>query len=348
MLDAIGLAVEGEPEDRVHTGYSNIALMKAWLDVDAGTRFGEPALVERGEALAAAVVARFDRHGAFDEYNSPTYYGIDLWALALWRSFAPARSPLRAWGERLEQALWSDIARWYHAGLRNLAGPYTRAYGIDLQRYVSLIAVWVWTALGRDVAPLPDLDGGADHAHDLCFGPCATVTGVRMPEPARAAFGAFTGERRVEQVVSTRPVRRATAWLSADVMFGAEGGDSPWAGWWQFLPATVHWRAPAGRTGTIRLVHDGAVDALAEPGVLTAECRGRGAVAFLVGGTGLRVARRDIDAREWRLPGLTVGVTTEAALDSVVAGPDGVDIRYHGAPSTFRLAVGGPGGGPRH
>ena len=49
--------------------------MKAWL--------------ERDETYAAAVVDCFDAFGAFDEYGSPTYYGIDLFALSLWRRDPP-------------------------------------------------------------------------------------------------------------------------------------------------------------------------------------------------------------------------------------------------------------------
>ena len=57
-------AIAGEPEDRVAPSYSNIAPMKAWL--------------ERDETYATAVVDCFDEFGAFEEYGSPTYYGIDL------------------------------------------------------------------------------------------------------------------------------------------------------------------------------------------------------------------------------------------------------------------------------
>ena len=73
---AIDLAIAGEPPDRVSPQYSNIALMRAWLEEDEG--------------FAAAVVDSYDEHGAFDEYNSPTYYGIDLYAISLWRTFPVA------------------------------------------------------------------------------------------------------------------------------------------------------------------------------------------------------------------------------------------------------------------
>ena len=70
-------AVASEPVERVPPNYSNIALMRAFLEVE----HGRPG----AEEYAARVVALFDEHGAFEEYNSATYYGIDLYALALWR-----------------------------------------------------------------------------------------------------------------------------------------------------------------------------------------------------------------------------------------------------------------------
>ena len=51
--------------------------------------------------LAESVVERRERKGAFDEFNSPTYYGIDLLGLALWRTCAVS-SRLREWGAAME------------------------------------------------------------------------------------------------------------------------------------------------------------------------------------------------------------------------------------------------------
>ncbi|HYD08466.1 MAG TPA: hypothetical protein VEA78_00075, partial [Acidimicrobiales bacterium] len=100
--DAIDRAIAGEPRARVSPKYSNIALMKAWLEQD--------------ESYAGRVVEVFDRYGAFEEYGSPTYYGIDLFALALWTEHPPTGF-FAEHGERLTAALWADIARWWHADL---------------------------------------------------------------------------------------------------------------------------------------------------------------------------------------------------------------------------------------
>jgi hypothetical protein len=234
--DAIERAIAGEPVDRVSPRYSNIALMKAWL--------------ERDETYAARVVEVFDAHGAFEEYGSPTYYGIDLFALALWTEHPP--SPFFAeHGERVTEALWTDIARWWHPRLENLCGPYSRAYGLDMRSHVALLGLWFPAPV------LPPLDAAViDHSHDLTMAPLVDLLGRRAAPDAR-----------VEQLGVVRQQitqhRVATGWLGGDAMCGGETGGR-WPAEGQYTPATAHWagghlavRSPAPVSAAVE-----------EPGVL--------------------------------------------------------------------------------
>lgn len=327
---AIQLAVEGEDDGRVGAWYSNIALMKSWLDVWAGHAFHRTELVERGEHLAHDVVALFDRHGSFDEYNSPTYYGIDLFALALWRSHSS--SPfLRENGERLEATLWADTARWYHRGLRNLCGPYTRAYGMDLAAYVSNLSLWLWEGLGRDHAPLPSMLGEMDHSHDLCFAPAIAELGARIPEELHHRFTeAPASDRQVSQTLNIDPHRAATGWLGRDAMIGAEHNPVGLGGWRQFHPATMHWAASDG-VHWLRVFPPGPVDAVAQPGVLTARCRCVFGAEVAVE-VGPRTPTFDVESRRWELPGRTIEVSVDGASAPRVSEQDGhVTVSYTAA-----------------
>src|SRR5687768_2885152 len=267
MRRAIELAVTGEAPDRVTASYSNIAVMKAWLDVWSGR-------VEEGEALASEVIEKFRRHGTLEEYNSPTYYGVVIFALALWRS--ESDSPrLREWGAEIEAGLWRDISRHWHAALRNMAGPYTRSYGMDMQSYASQLALWVWHGVGREHAPFPDISAPFDHCHDLCMGPMVELLGARIPDDVVDELRTFSGERIVEQVITDEPQRVATAWLADEVMIGAESSELDWNGWYQYVGATVHWRRPEdGAVGWLKVRHKGIVDGRAEPERLVVDCRG--------------------------------------------------------------------------
>lgn len=258
---SIESAVDGEQASaRLHWHYTNIALQHAWLLVEAGR-------TEAGEALAEQIWSHWSEHRAFPEYNSPTYDGVDLWALALWRGHCDS-DVLRQHGAEMEAGLWTTVADRFHAGLGNIAGPYTRAYGLDCARHVAKVAVVMDTS-GIDGAPLPPALTAASHSHDLLSIPALRLAPSAIPAAARANLEDFTGERRVEQVITTWPTRReSTAWLGDDLMIGAEDGESNWSGWYQFVAGTVHWRRTDGSIGVLRYVPDGPPRGVAEAGVL--------------------------------------------------------------------------------
>ncbi|HEX2384215.1 MAG TPA: hypothetical protein VHI95_16340 [Acidimicrobiales bacterium] len=276
LHQAMDRAIAGEPRDRVPPSYSNIALMKAWLEGD--------------EKYAASVVDCFDEFGAFEEYGSPTYYGIDLYALALWRRHPPTPA-FAAWGDRVWTELWRDIARWWHPRLRNLCGPYSRAYGMDMTRYVGLLGLWLPEPV------VPSLSSPFDHSHDVTMAPLIDLVG------SAAADVTFNdGERVVEQALPGGRV--ASGWISADVMAGGErGGRFRAEG--QYHPATVHWLLPDGSVGWLRLRHAGPLSATASNAQLQVTVHdhhrlGRQPVV-VDASVAPAFARRD-----WSLPGLTI------------------------------------------
>ena len=322
---AIGLAVASEPPDRVPPTYSNIALLRAWLEAWSG---------KDDDGYAAAVVEAFRRHGCFTEYGSPTYYGIDLLALGLWQR-PDAPDELRQHGAELEVALWEDIARWWHAGLGNLCGPYSRAYGMDLSAYVSGLSLALWCAGAP--APLPSL--GADlvpHGHDVCMAPFLEHVGVRIPRSVRPVLDRLPGAHAVHQVIDDAPRREATGWLEDDLMIGGEDGDTGLQARGQFHPATVHWRRPDGAVGWIRLEHHGPTRARAGERQLVVDGdahprRGPQPFRWITNSTPL-----EVQPDRWALPGLEVLVDTDATLT------DGTTLSYASSETgstTFTLTL---------
>jgi hypothetical protein len=241
----------------VTPSYTNIALMKASLDVWAGTRFGRSDWVARGDEMGDAVFSLFQPNLTFCEYNSPTYYGVNLFALRNWRS---SPSPgLREHAVLMEAELWRDIARFYHAGLRNLCGPFDRAYGMNMLDYAAAGGLWIWLESGEKAAPHPNLDEPFDHRHDLCLAPLIALLGAEVPADSVPHLHSFQQSRQVERIIENNRV--ATAWLDHHVMFGGQRGNS--AVHSQFHPATVHWLAPGG-VGTLHLKNHSPVDAIAD------------------------------------------------------------------------------------
>lgn len=326
---SLALAVEGElAHGRLRTSYTNISLMHGFLQSYVGKRQGRPDWVREGETWIETVYAEFQPHGSFPEFNSPTYYGVDLYGLALLRRHG-ATPRLVELGRMMERELWRDISQFYHAGLRNLAGPFDRTYGMDLSRYASLLGVWLRLSLPEAEAPLPVPGLETSHGHDLFFAPCFALLGVEIPDDARPAFRHFSGERQI-----TRPIadgrRVATAWLAPELMIGGEAtglSQNTQGLGGQFRPATIHWRAPDASVGWIALIQSPRVDAVAAPHRLSIHAIGDSVLRVSVPG----IARAQIDRECWKLPGLEVRVESDARSFSFQTGADHIDITYHAA-----------------
>ncbi|MEU7004976.1 hypothetical protein [Nonomuraea sp. NPDC046570] len=317
---ALRLAAEGALARAVAPEYTNIALMGAYLFDAVGCRLGVPALRAAGEDLARRVHQLWAETRTFTEFNSPTYYGVDLFALVLWRRCAP--SPvLRQLGAQMEEHLWREIAARYHPALQNLAGPFDRAYGMDMRRYVALTGLWIRLATGKGGTPLPAAGTPrVEHAHDWCFATCFALLGAEPPADAAAQLSAFRDPRLVTTRIAGSPPRTATTWLGERHCVGAQdavGAMDRADG--QYCPVTVHWLAPGREhdVNWLRLAPSSPADAVVdEEGTLLLTHRAtlaRPYPCFLVRAPQPRPG--DVTPGCWRLPGLTVGITCDPALD---------------------------------
>jgi hypothetical protein len=309
-------AIAGEiHERRLSTRYTNISLMYGFLWNYGATSLGRKDWIGPSEEWIDIVYRQFKEYGAFDEFNSPTYYGVDLYGLALWRVHG-STTAVREKGAEMETGLWRSIASFYNAGLKNIAGPYDRSYGMDMHKYVNLAGLWMRTLLEEDQAPFPPLKEPLEHGNDLLFAPCVVSLGAIIPAEALAALRKFPGEHQVKQELPGNRV--ATAWIGERLMLGAEftGGTrdagSPGN---QFHPATIHWRMPDGDIGWVRLIQCPRVDAKAARNVLTITTT-RGDSRFRVFAPphdrNIAALAVKLTNSSWKLPGLTVSVDTDA------------------------------------
>jgi hypothetical protein len=305
MVESIRRALEGEIEQgREEPYHTNVSLMHGFLLGWTGARLGRPDWVALGEQWLERSRAAFAVHGSFEEYNSPTYYGVDFYGLALCRRYG-ATDKIRAAGAEMEAGLWRDVARFYHAGLRNLCGPYDRAYGVDMRRYVSLTGAWMSLVLPPDEAPFPAPGAPMGHAHDFLAVPLYVALGVQVPADALPAWRTFDGERTLERIIT--PERRATAWLAETLMLGGQitsgtRGADPRRN--QFVPATAHWRMPGGDLGWFRLQLSPPCDVQAQKERLDFRATVPGDFVFQIHAPGAVPA--DCTRARWALPGLEV------------------------------------------
>jgi hypothetical protein len=348
IREAVRVAGAGAFIRNVKPDYTNIAIMSALLLDVAGDWSQEASWRERGDLLSRALYDSFRPHQAFPEYNSPTYYGVDLYGLAMWRRHA-ASPALAQRGAAMEAALWRDIACFYHAGLKNMCGPYDRAYGMNMQDYDALVGVWIAMVVAERDAPLPDPPLpvfrrriGAEI--DFLTVPMYVIVGGRVPQAITNRLSRFEGTRQVRRTITDSPRREATAWMNERVMIGGEftSGRSERSFLNQLHPATVHWLTPSGTVGWISLRATAPVDAEARAHELIIRFHGEHDAIFDIAVPDAQVSM--IRNGVWRLPGLEITVRTEAAEPKVRLVNGRLEVRYAGSAGrgkafAFRLGV---------
>lgn len=146
--------VGGVDDDNLYPSYSNPSIMRAFVSGWTGRRLGNANMTLSGEKYSTAIVELFDRANTLSEFNSGTYAGISIYALTLWAKYMPADSVMGANGAAMLQHTWEDIGDLYHAGLKNVAGPWDRTYGYDMNKYLSILALHIWGLIGKEAAPI--------------------------------------------------------------------------------------------------------------------------------------------------------------------------------------------------
>jgi hypothetical protein len=334
LYTAIDHSIEGEiSEGRLLPTYTNIALMYGFLWDFAAAHDKRADWQKQSADWTEKVYRIFQQHNAFSEYNSPTYCGVDLYGLALWRDYGSTKR-IRTIGSEMESTLWRELTNYYQPNLRNISGPYDRAYGMDMEQYVSVVGVWMRTALDAPHAPLPTLKATTDHLPDLWFAPHLAILGTQIPQDALARMKSFEGKHLIRKQIDDQRV--ATAWIGKDVVFGGEATsktkDSGTTT--QFHPATAQWRTPSGEIGWMLLVQSPMVDASADEHGLTISATGT--IRLRIHAKDL--VQKNVGKTEWSLPGLQVEVTSDAKGFSIEKATDAIDLVYSGM-NQMRLEI---------
>ncbi len=301
MWSSIYKASEGAYTRNVEAVYTNIALMSAFLLDHAGDHFQKPEWRNRAEKLAQETYALFSVNDTFWEYNSPTYYGTDLYALALWRDYG-LTDTFKKLGSSMEEKLWQDIAMFYHADLRNLCGPYDRSYGMDMTRYIGLVGLYIALVVEPSKAPLPDPHTDFGHAHDFMFGPLVAYVGTNVPVKVISDLQKFREERQLERTIETNRV--ATAYLSQRLMLGAETPHPSRLPNEQFHAATAHWLLPDNSIAHLRILCEQPFSARVDKTTMYLQADTARLLVFEIQAGGLESSMLQND--QLLLPGLTM------------------------------------------
>lgn len=258
--------VGGVDSDNLYPAYSNPWMMRCVLQSFAGNYFKNENMTRSGEIWGKQAYDLFKMYNTFSEFNSPTYTGVDMFALGVWIRYAAPNSSLPIYAKEMFSGLMTLTKNLYNANLKNFVGPFDRSYGYDMNQYFAITAATVWGLVGREYAPMPKQISGMYHIAD--FG-IAHLIALGMPqiEPLLAndvleSFKTYPGNHTLYEQAYSPPFdtypRNISIWSNDLIHIGAEtinedklGGPATSVS--AYNPAVIQWFVREGRSGYITL-----------------------------------------------------------------------------------------------
>jgi hypothetical protein len=260
--------VDGVDGDNLSPSYSNPWLMRTMASSWTGLKLKDSNMTTWGDKWAEEFLDLFDRNQTLSEFNSPTYAGVSLYALTLAAKYlGTTDSVIGKNAKRVIQEIWEYESSLWNPNLRNFAGPWDRTYGLDMNNYVAIMSLWIWSFVGKESAykntsPIWNLA----HADDFEFAPVAAVLAdyhkTLVSNSSISRLSSFTGEHTYNGNAYAPPAdqeqRNVTSWLSANLTIGAQSFNLDGAGGYSkdinsWSPAVVQWLRPDESVGFFSL-----------------------------------------------------------------------------------------------
>lgn len=346
MVKTVGASIDRRLSDAIPMN-SNIELMHLFISHYFGHRFGNEDWISHANREADKFHAAFMEFGSLAEFNTTTYYGVDITVLGLWRKYGKSDS-FKQIGREVEKGLWEAIALFYNPRLENLSGPFARAYEMEMLAHSSM-GVFLFLLLGKGYEHLAGINCESEHD------PIISLVGVDIPADVQPLFKSHEGDRLVEKPFRELCERDkpgessnlciARAWIEENLMIGAMSGSKNTNG--QMHPATIHWRYE-GEMYYLRLIRREVgkgwnthlrgitFEANVTKDQLTVEVQFDTSqdieVYFEISGP--QIISRAIMTEVWELPGLICTVEAEAPTPAIVQTENAVEIIYSYNPRT--------------
>lgn len=139
----------------------NFPCMSTFITLLGGKLLSRPDLIEIGTKRLHQLKGMLIRRGFVSEFNSPTYTGIQLDALAEIANYVEDEE-LRRIALQCEERIWADQLARLHLPTSQLAGPYSRAYTADSMGHTQHYAVYAVLGELLPVNPLNTLFASKD------------------------------------------------------------------------------------------------------------------------------------------------------------------------------------------
>jgi hypothetical protein len=303
-------AAKGALKRNVSADYSNISVMSAFLMEYTGTTFNLDNLKKAGLQKARDIYNLYRTSNTFSEYNSPTYYGVTLVGLALWRVLA-SDVEMKETGKKLEKEFWHEVTTFYNSNLKNMPGPYFRGYGMDMQKYYSIIGIWIAVAVDDEtLSPLPK-NVGAKYDEISNIAPIFHL-GISLAESDLVMLKEFTSPRLISRTVPNSykgdKLKKVTAMINKDWMMGGLWGSR--RVWEQIKTGTIHWKTENGGTGWLLIPGDGKTNIKITENKMSIYLADTSAKYIELYLYAKNLLPDNFTDKYWKLPGLTMEIST--------------------------------------
>lgn len=345
MKLAVAASIDRRKSDVIPMN-TNIELMHIFITHFYGHRFNHPDWIAYSDEQTERMLNEFMVHESFAEFNSTTYYGVDLTVLGMWRTYGSTMRFVEI-GRIVEAGLWNNIALFYNANLENLSGPFARAYDMEMTAHSS-VGMFIYLLLGEEYIHLADVNCEVEH------GPLIAIVGIEAPIEVIPFLKEHQGDRLVQkqfielcerdEPTSNRNLCTAKAWIGEKRMIGAMSDSRNTNG--QMFPATIHWQSDQGHRYDLRLTRREVGEGwnthlrgitfeadLTEDSLMievSLEIPDEIEVYFEIRGP--FIGKDNIQDKQWALPGLVCNVTAEAPDPKVLIYPESAEIIYRYVP----------------
>ncbi|PWY90974.1 hypothetical protein BO70DRAFT_307404 [Aspergillus heteromorphus CBS 117.55] len=260
--------VGGVDGDNLYPAYSNAWLMRTVVTSWTGHKFQDANMTISGDTYTREFLALFDRNGTLSEFNGPTYAGVSLYALTIAAKYlGNTNATIGQNAARVIREIWDYESLLWNANMRNFAGPWDRSYGYDMNKYVAIMASWVWSLAGktaafRETSPIWTMT----HADDFELAPIIAILSefhsTLVSDTVRSRLSSFPGEHTYTGHTYAPPAdlepRNITTWLSSNLTIGTDSFNQSVVGGYSedstsFSPSVVQWLRSDGSIGYFNL-----------------------------------------------------------------------------------------------
>lgn len=245
--------------------YTNIAAKGGFVVLAAGRLCEDETMVRYGMKRLRALEEEVRGAGGVVEYGSPVYWVIALQAVA---AIVQYLGPIES-ATRIEQMLWDEFGRHWHAGINEWIGPMSRCYSESAADNNSLMLTLAKASGLTDPAKFAPTRRPSSH-HDVHVGVLelhpsdeALQALRRVETRTRQAVREVRVPRRFTDSAADRPKSMAvklSQWVDADHALGSASISELWV---QRRPLIGHWmhrradEEPLRGQVRLRLLKDG-------------------------------------------------------------------------------------------